>query len=100
MRLELTGRHVDIAPALRRLVEKNFRKLDRILNDNAVSAQIVLTLEKHRHRAHITVHARGEHFLHGIGDSSTWEGSVNVAIEKVNQQALKVKGKWQERKRR
>jgi putative sigma-54 modulation protein len=100
MRLELTGRHVDITPTLRRLVDTKLAKLERMLNDSVVSAQAVLTREKHRHRTDITLHARGEKFLHGVGDSSSWETSVSAAIEKITQQAHKIKGKWQERKRR
>ena len=100
MRLELTGRHVDITPGLRRLVEGKLAKLERMLNDSAVSAQAVLTREKHRHRAEITLHARGEKFLHGVGNTASWEGSLADAIEKLGQQAKKVKGKWQGRKRR
>jgi ribosome hibernation promoting factor len=100
MRLELTGRHVDITPTLRRLVDTKLAKLERMLNDSAVSAQAVLTREKYRHRAEITLHARGEKFLHGVGNSAAWETSVSQAIEKITQQAQKVKGKWQERKRR
>jgi putative sigma-54 modulation protein len=100
MRLELTGRHVDITPTLRRLVDTKLAKLERMLNDSVVSAQAVLTREKHRHRTDITLHARGEKFLHGVGDSGSWEASVSAAIEKITQQAHKVKGKWQERKRR
>lgn len=100
MRLELTGRHIEITPALRRLVEGKLGKLERLLNDSAVSAQAVLTREKHRHRIDITLHARGEKFLHGNGNSASWETSIGQAIEKITQQAQKVKGKWQERKRR
>ena len=100
MRLELTGRHVDITPSLRRLVESKLRKLERLLNDSAVSAQAVLSREKHRHRVDVTLHARGEKFLHGNGDTATWETSLAQAIEKLAQQAQKVKGKWKERKRR
>jgi ribosomal subunit interface protein len=48
MRLELTGRHVEITPALRRLVEGKLEKLERLLNHRAVSAHAVLTREKHR----------------------------------------------------
>ncbi len=70
-----------------------------MLKDSAVSAQAVLTREKYRHRVEITLHARGEKFLHGLGDSAAWETSVSQAIEKITQQAHKVKGKWQERKR-
>src|ERR1043166_6416938 len=99
MRLELTGRHVEITPALRRLVEGKLAKLERMLNDSAVSAQAVLTREKHRHRAEIMLHARGEKFLLGVGNTATWESSLADAIEKLGQQAHRVKGKWQGRKR-
>ncbi len=99
MRLELTGRQVEITPALRRLLERKLKKLERLLNDSAVSAQAVLSREKHRHRVDVTLHARGEKFLHGNGDSAAWETSVGQAIEKITQQAQKVKGKWQARKR-
>ena len=100
MRLELTGRHVDITPGLRRLVTTKLSKLERLLNHRAVSAQAVLSREKHSVRADITLHARGEKFLHGVGDSGSWEASLSVAIDKITQQAHKIKGKWQERKRR
>jgi len=59
----------------------------------------VLTREKYRHRTEITLHARGDNFLHGEGDSSSWEVSIAEAVERLAQQAHKVKGKWQERKR-
>jgi putative sigma-54 modulation protein len=100
MRLELTGRHVEITPDLRKQVEKKLAKLDRLLKGGIVSVQAVLTLEKYRHQSELTVHARGEHFLHGLGDTNSWETSINDAIEKITQQLHKVKGKWQERKRR
>jgi putative sigma-54 modulation protein len=100
MRLELTGRHVVITPALRRLVDTKLSKLKRLLNDSAVSAQAVLTREKHIHRADITLHARGEKFLHGFASTDSWETSIVEAIAKISRQARTVKGKWQERTRR
>jgi putative sigma-54 modulation protein len=100
MRLELTGRHIDIAPTLRRLVERKLARLDRMLNDTALSAQVVLSREKRAYRADVSLHARGEKFLHGVGESSAWEPSMSLAVDKIVQQAAKVKGKWQDRRRR
>jgi putative sigma-54 modulation protein len=100
MRLELTGRHIDITPSLRRIVDAKVAKLDRLLRDTALSAQVVLTREKFRRGAEITLHTRGEKFLHGVGSSETWEQSLTQAVEKITHQAEKVKGKWQERRRR
>jgi len=100
MRLELTGRHVDITPALRRLVDRKLTRLGRMLNDSALSAQVVLSREKNSSRADVTLHARGEKFLHGIGKNQTWQASMGEAVEKIVHQAQTIKGKWQERKRR
>jgi putative sigma-54 modulation protein len=100
MRLELTGRHVEITPTLRRLVDRKLERLERILKNAIVSAQVVLTREKHIRRADVTLHARGEKFLHGVGATPEWETSMTEAIDKIAQQGQRVKGKWQERKRR
>ena len=100
MRLSLTGRHLDITPALRRLVTSRIEKLERVLNDGAVSAQVVLAREKHRHLTEITLHARGEQFLHAVGDTGNWETSLTDATDKLAHQVQKLKGKRQERKRR
>ncbi len=100
MRFLLTGRNVEISPTLRRLTERKLDKLERVLNDGVVSAQVKLIKEKYRHVVEITVHARGDHMMHGLGTTRAWETSFSDALEKLAQQAQKVKGKWQERKRR
>jgi putative sigma-54 modulation protein len=82
------------------LVDRKLARLERMMNDSAVSAQVVLTGEKRARRADITLHARGEKFLHGVGDSTAWEASLSQALDKIVQQARKVKSKWQEPKRR
>jgi ribosomal subunit interface protein len=97
MRLELTGRHIDINPTLRKLVDRKLVKLDRLLNGRAISAQVVLTFEKRRRRAEFTVHARGERFLHGAADTSTWNASVNGAVDKIKSQVEKLKVKRRKR---
>jgi putative sigma-54 modulation protein len=100
MRLELTGRHVEITPTIRSLVDRKLARLTRMLNDSVVSAQVVLTREKYRHVTEMAVHMRGDHVLAGKTAGATWTDSVGRAVEKVEQQAQKVKGKWAERKRR
>ncbi len=99
MRLALTGRHVDVTPALRQLVTRRLAKLERLLNDHALSTQVVLDVEKRNFKTEITVHARGDNFITGKGAGTTWTQSVSAAAEKVMQQALKVKDKWVTRKR-
>ena len=100
MRFELRGRHVDLSPDLRRFVESKLSKLERLLKDRAVSAHASLTMEKHRHRADITLHARGEKFLHGVGDSDNWEAALAEAIAKISHQARKLKTQLTDGRRR
>jgi putative sigma-54 modulation protein len=100
MRLDITGRHVDITPALRQLIDKRLVGLGKLLNDSAISAQVILTKEKYRHLTEIVVHARGDRTLRGRGEGTTWPASLRQSSEKIEQQAQKVKGKWAERKRR
>ncbi len=99
MRLALTGRHVDVTPSLRQLVTRRLAKLERLLNDHALSTQVVLDVEKRNFKTEITVHARGDNMITGKGSGTTWTQSVSAAAEKVMQQALKVKDKWVTRKR-
>ncbi len=99
MRLDITGRNVEVTPPLRQLLDKRLARLSRLLNDAAVSAAIILTREKYRHRTEIVVHTRGDHRLRGNGEGSGWPLSVRQATEKIEQQAETLKGKWQGRKR-
>jgi putative sigma-54 modulation protein len=99
MRLALSGRHIDITPAIRRMVDTKLVRLERMLKDSALSAQVVLSQEKNGFRADVMLHARGEKFLHGLGVADTLQACVGDAFDKICQQAQKVKGKWQDRKR-
>ncbi len=100
MRLDITGRHVDITSSLRQLIARRLVKLERLLNDSAISAQVILTKEKYRHRTEIILHARGDNTLRGHGEGTLWTVSVREAATKIEQQAQKLKGKWGGRKRR
>jgi putative sigma-54 modulation protein len=100
MRLHLTGRNVEVTPALRQLLSRKLSRLERLLQDAAVSAQVVLTRERYRHVTDITLHARGDHMLSGVGSAPDWPESMSLAIEKITQQAQRLKEKWTTRKRR
>jgi ribosomal subunit interface protein len=100
MRVELTGRHLPISPSLRNLINRKVAKLERLLNDVGVSAAIIVTKERLSNVVEITLHARGERFLHAVAKAETWETATTTAVAKVLHQADKMKGKWHERKRR
>jgi len=99
MRLDITGRQVTITPALRQLISRRLSKVERILNDRALSATIILTKEKYRHQAEIVIHARGDRVLRAKGEGTAWNPSVADAASRLEQQAQKLKSKYTERKR-
>jgi putative sigma-54 modulation protein len=99
MRLELTGRHIPINASIRALVQERLAPTLRILNDSAVSAQVVLTKEKTRVHAEVTLHARGEHFLHGEATGRDVQTALAAAVDKVDRQAQRLKNKWSKGKR-
>ena len=78
MRVDITGRHLDITPGLRQLIDKSLARVERLLNDRAISATVVLTKEKYRHRTELVVHAKGDHILSAVGEGNSWPLSVRA----------------------
>jgi putative sigma-54 modulation protein len=99
MRVDITGRHVEITPALDSLINKRLKAMERVLNDSAVSALVIVTKEKYRHRVEMVIRARGDHTLSGLGEGNSWPLAIRMAAQKIEQQAKKLKGKWNDRKR-
>ena len=100
MRLDITGRHLEITPPVRQLIAKRLSHLERLLNDAAVSATVTLSKEKYRLRTEIAVHTKGDHLLRGNGEGNAWPISIRQATQKIEQQAQTLKGKWDGRKRK
>jgi putative sigma-54 modulation protein len=100
MRVDLTGRQVAISPGLRRLVERKLQKVHRFVNDAGVSSTVIVAKEKVNNVVELTLHMRGERFMHAVAKAGAWETAMTDAVAKVLHQLEKTKGKWQERKRR
>lgn len=100
MRLALTGRNLTITPALRQVVTRKLARLDRLMDGGILSAQVALQVQRNRINADVRVRTRGDHELSGHGEAATAQASVVDAIAKVESQAVRVKGKWEARKRR
>jgi putative sigma-54 modulation protein len=99
MRLSLTGRHVEVTPALRQLVTRRLERVQRVLNDSVISTSVVLAVEKRVHNVEITIHARGDNTITAKGAGPGWPQAFAPALGAIMQQVSKVKGKWVERKR-
>jgi putative sigma-54 modulation protein len=99
MKLSVTGRHMDVTAAVRQQIEQKLRRLDRVLNDSAISAQCVLSQQRGMTVCELIVHARQDHTLHGLGRHAQLGRAVTLAVDKVMQQAQRLKDRWQTRRR-
>ena len=84
---------------MRKAVERRLARLSRLLNDSIVSIQVVVTREKSRTHVDTTLHARGDHFLHGEATGRDLPTALAAATAKIEHQAQKLKSRWTEGKR-
>jgi len=98
MEFEFTGRHVDITPAIERLARKELGKLDRVLDSAPMRAHVTVTAEKHRRRTEMVVYWRDTVFT-AIGENNDPAQSISIAAERIKKQILRLKEKFQARKR-
>lgn len=99
MRVDITGRQVEVTPALEQLLTDRLARLERLLGDRIVSALAILTREKFRRRTELVLHVRGDHTLTGLGQGTSWPVSIRQAATKVEHQGRKLKSKYADRKR-
>jgi putative sigma-54 modulation protein len=97
MQVEYTGRQVAVTPAYRVLAEEGLERVGQILG-KSFGAHVVLTAEKYRQSAEVTVQSR-HHSLVGICESTSMETALRDAVAKVETQAKKLKEKVRESKR-
>lgn len=91
MRITTTARHFELTPALQEHIEEGLEKLRRYF-DPLLTGHVTLTVEKHDHVAEISLHANGVDF-NGHGKSEDMYVSVDLAVDKLERQLKKYKGK-------
>lgn len=91
MRLNVTGHHLEITPALHSYVEK---KLERIVRhfDAVQDANFILTVEKLKHCAEATLHLRGEN-LHALAEEPSMYAAIDALADKLERLVRKHKEK-------
>ncbi|HEX8893943.1 MAG TPA: ribosome-associated translation inhibitor RaiA, partial [Terriglobales bacterium] len=97
MNIEYFARQYEITPAIRDEVESGLAKLTKILGENFTS-KVILTVEKHRNIAEITVKRRRGHVV-GLAESTDMIGAVNQALERLETQVLRHNGRRRATKR-
>jgi putative sigma-54 modulation protein len=98
MDTHISGRGIELSPALRRRVETKVAKVSRFLT-KIVEVRVVLGLERHRHLAEVTLQAKGA-TLHAEGAAGDFYAAVDLAVESLARQARRRKDRLRTRKPR
>ena len=97
MNVEYTGRQYTVTNAIRKEVETGLTKIRKILGDR-FETKVILAVEKHRHKAEITISPRNGPLV-GLAQAKDMSIAVNEALDHLEKQAVKYKTKWQSKKR-
>jgi len=91
MKLRITGRHMDVTPALREYVQTRFERLDRY-GLKVASLQVVLDVEKLQHKAEVVGAVNGKRIQ---AKTSTREmyATIDALVDRVDAQFRKCKEK-------
>jgi len=100
MRITYTGRQVELVAAQRLKLEAQCGKLGKLLDGrkSECEARIVLSTERHLHKAEVTVKYH-DHSMVGFAEDGDLFTAIHGAIEKLEKQAIKVRAKWRDSKR-
>jgi ribosomal subunit interface protein len=94
--LTLTARHLELTDALKTYVEEKVRRIERYTM-KPVSAIVTLMVERYRHIVDISLNIHGA-YVQAKGESNEMYGSIDKAVEKIERQMRKYKGKNQSKK--
>ncbi|HKM43653.1 MAG TPA: ribosome-associated translation inhibitor RaiA [Limnochordia bacterium] len=97
IRINISGKNLEITEALRSYVEKKVAKLEKYLNDNQTfSAEVMLRTERGIHIAEVTMNLSGI-ILRGEGKTGDMYISVDAAVDRIERQFNKYKAKLSRR---
>ena len=97
MEVEYTGRQAAVTTELRALATLALERIEKLAG-KASSAHVVLTTEKYRHTAEVTVKTRLQDIV-GLCESTSMESALRQALEKAEAQAIRGKDKLKAKKR-
>jgi putative sigma-54 modulation protein len=97
MQIEYTGRQVTVTKTHHAIGDEGIERIGKILG-KITTAHIVLTAEKYRHTAEVTINTR-LHSIVGLCESTSMDTALREAIAKAETQAIRHKAKLRAKKR-
>ena len=98
MRIEYTGRQLEVTPQLRDLTERKLQKVSKVLH-GITHVHVVMSADKHRQIAEVGIQSP-RLSLTATEESGDIAASLATVIQKLTRQAQRHVGKLRERKRR
>lgn len=93
MSLTITGRHLEVTPAIREYVHTKSARILRHF-DQVIDTQVMLSIEPLKHTAEMTLRLRGKD-LHCAASDENLYAAIDLLIDKVDRQVIKYKTKAQ-----
>lgn len=94
MNLTISGHHLEITPAIRDYVMSKLTRVERHF-DQVIDVNVILSVEKLRQTAEITLHLRGKD-IHVAADHEDLYAAIDLLIDKLDRQVCKHKEKVQD----
>tara|TARA_R110000787_G_scaffold42983_27_gene105419 strand:+ start:883 stop:1206 length:324 start_codon:yes stop_codon:yes gene_type:complete len=92
MNLNISGHHLDLTPPLREYVESKLKRIERHF-DHLINTDVILSVEKMRHKAEATIHASGaDMHAHAVVESDMY-AAIDAMVDKLDQQTRRHKEK-------
>jgi putative sigma-54 modulation protein len=96
MNLQLTGRHLEITPAIRDYVNEKFGKIKRHF-DHVIDMNIILSVDKLKQKAEATIHVSGKNLFVECDDDNLY-AAIDTLVDKLDRQVMKHKEKLSARR--
>jgi len=96
MNLSVSGHHLEVTPALREYVQSKLGRVTRHF-DHVIDAHVILTADKIRRKAEVTLHVRGKD-LHCECEEDDLYAAIDLLADKLDRQVLRYKDKLYEKR--
>ena len=95
MRINITGKHMDVTEAIKDLIEKKIKKFDKFFDDDTI-VKVLLSVEKDRNIMEATIHYNGI-IIRAEDYTRDMYSTVDQVIRKLEKQVISHKTKLESR---
>jgi len=98
MSINYTARHATITPEIKKHCERRLKSIEKLLG-YPVETDLILSVEKYRHKAEIKIKVKGA-TLNTTEETQDMFSSLGLAFDRIEKRVKKEREKQRERKRR